>query len=68
VASAAAHAFDDWDELTGYRLVDRSRNRASLMGAQGVLASVRGDSLDRLATEITNAVYHAFGAARLLSI
>jgi hypothetical protein len=38
------------------------------MDVQGFLASVRGDSLDRLATEITNAVYHGFGATRSLSI
>ena len=65
VASAAAPVFDAWDELMGYRLVDRSCNKASLMGAQGFLASVRGDSLDRLATEIVNAVHHGFGAAHL---
>lgn len=33
---------------------------------QGFLASVRGDSPDRLATEIANAVYHSAGAVRLL--
>ncbi len=65
VASAAAPAFDAWDELMGYRLADRSCNKASPMGAQGFLASVRGDGLDGLATEIVNAVYHCFGAAHL---
>ena len=32
---------------------------------QGFLASVRGDSLDRLAAEIVSAVLHGFGTARL---
>ena len=33
---------------------------------QGFLASVRGNSPDRLATEIVNAIYHSIGAVRLL--